>query len=335
MEYYIKLRDVPDVEHLRQKVRLWEDIGVSGVTVSDHLYTSRDVDKERAVQRRHDPYVLLGAVGALSARLNLAVLVANSSYSSPYLTIRHFVELARLYGGRRVYAGFGAGWNAEEFDVLGMEMPPHAQRVERLAQTVAAARSLFDTGGVSLDGSDLTLRRAPLSPSVDEPPRLAVGGGSSAVIRVAAAHADHLDFDAPAHRLPLTRSVDGAITRSRDLERRMLTTFDDLARMRRYLDEQLTANGRARAAVTTSINITALRIQERDAADWLTALNDTYSLRLHEGHVREASRASPFFLLGSASAIRERIARYRAELGMKFLVLPDSLDTERLLRGTA
>ncbi|MGN9805672.1 LLM class flavin-dependent oxidoreductase [Micromonospora sp. L32] len=332
MEYHIKLRDVRDVEQLRHKVQLWEDLGVAGVTVSDHLYTTRGGDGRGPAQRRHDPYVLLGAVGALSSRLSLAVLVANSSYSNPYLTIRHFVELARLYGGRRVYAGLGAGWNAEEFDALGMDMPPHAERVERLAQTAAAARSLFDTGVASLDGSVLTLRHAPLSPSVAEPPRLAVGGGSFAVIRVAAGYADHLDFDAPSHRLPLTRSLDGATTRARDLRRRMLTTFDDLVTMRRYLHQQLDANGRTPGAVTTSINITALRIQDRNPADWLTALNDTYSLRLHEGHIAEACTSSPFFLLGPATAIRERLARHAAELGVKFVVLPDSPDTERLLR---
>ncbi|WP_431884779.1 LLM class flavin-dependent oxidoreductase [Micromonospora wenchangensis] len=332
MEYYVKLRDVRDVADLREKVRVWEGMGVSGVVVSDHLYTSRGSPSTAATQYRHDPFVLLGALGALSANLGLAALVANVGYGNPYLTVRHFAELARLFGGQRVYAGLGAGWNGEEFAALGMDMPPHRDRVERLAQSAAMARALFDSGIVTLDGGSLTLRQAPLSPSIDEPPRLAVGGGSFAVVRIAASYADHFDFDAPSHRLPLTRSLDGAATRARDLRRRMLTTFDDLVTVRRYLHEQLSAQGRAVDEVTTSLNISALQVRDNGLGNWFESLNQTYALKLDQGDAAEACESSPFFLLGSLAAIKEQLGRHAALLGLKFVVLPDSPDTECLLR---
>ena len=79
--------------------------------------------------------------------------------------------LAALFGGERVLAGIGAGWNREEFEALGMEFPPLAGRMDRLEEAAILARALFDEGFGELAGQHVTACELSLGPPPSPAPR--------------------------------------------------------------------------------------------------------------------------------------------------------------------
>ena len=92
-----------------------------------------------------DPFVILSCIGAMSSSLELGTIVSNVSLQHPIFLLRHFAQLATLYGPDRIIAGLGGGWNAEEFQAIGLEMPSHAERLQRLRQSVIFARDSYLT----------------------------------------------------------------------------------------------------------------------------------------------------------------------------------------------
>lgn len=327
MEYFVKLRDADSVDDLRNRVRAWEDLGIGGVAVSDHLFTSRSTAGSKP-QYRHDPVVLLSAIGAMSSRLRLALLVANVGTSAPAQLFRQFAELATLFGGDRILLGMGAGWNAEEFDAIGLDIPPHVARVNRLGEFSAAARQFFSEPQVDYDGEFITFRQLPRSPSDGTPPRIAVGGGSQKVIQIGAEFADHVDFDAPTTVQSIPRRGSGAELRATDLRRRIEATTGSLRAMKDSLNEHALALKRDPATITTSINISAVGLTSTN--DWAESWARTYSLdptHFDTANVGE----SPFFLVGDKATIQRKIHCLEHDIQLNFIVLPDGPAVRDLL----
>ena len=103
-----------DAKRLASKVREFEDMGVDGVLVPDHMFVSPGEERD-GLQGYVEPVTLLAAVGAISEKMVLGTIVSNFGIEEPALLCRRFAELAELYGGERVLLGMGAGWNAEEW----------------------------------------------------------------------------------------------------------------------------------------------------------------------------------------------------------------------------
>jgi len=172
---------------LRDHVARLEDAGATGVTVSDHLFYTRDgMPRRSGVRSACDPLTTLATVAALSDVLELQTVVVNTAWIHPALLLRQFAQLAVLVGGERVTAGLGAGWSPEEFAAQGLEMPPFRARMERLEEVLALARQLYDTGWANLAGTFVAAEDLPLSPTPHRAPRLLVGGGSDRALRMAA-----------------------------------------------------------------------------------------------------------------------------------------------------
>jgi alkanesulfonate monooxygenase SsuD/methylene tetrahydromethanopterin reductase-like flavin-dependent oxidoreductase (luciferase family) len=208
---------------VRTEVRHWEDLGVTGVLVSDHLFGT-SVGPRREAARPPEPLTLLAAAGALSDRLHVGTIVSNAGLLHPALLFRQFAQLAVLVGGDRVLAGIGAGWNRAEFEALGMRMPTFGERMERLEEAAALGRQLFDQGYAELHGKHVVADELPLAPVPEVAPRLMVGGGSKRILEIAGRYADALDLNGS----PRAEKVAGADLRSADKRRRLTTTVADL-----------------------------------------------------------------------------------------------------------
>src|SRR4051812_21388710 len=95
---------------LRDRVHALEDAGATGVSISDHLFYTRDgVPRGAGVAPGCDPVTTLAAVAALSDRLEVQTVVMNSAWIHPALLLRHFTQLALLIGGGPGTAGLGGG----------------------------------------------------------------------------------------------------------------------------------------------------------------------------------------------------------------------------------
>jgi alkanesulfonate monooxygenase SsuD/methylene tetrahydromethanopterin reductase-like flavin-dependent oxidoreductase (luciferase family) len=303
MELFVSLGPVGDLDGLRPRIARLEALEVDGVFLSDHLFFAPGGDRADAF-RANDPVVVLAAIAALSDRLRLGTLVANIGLVHPALVVRHFAQLAGLVGGDRVVAGIGAGWNTEEFDALGIDMPDHTSRLDRLEEACRLARALFDDGIASSNGRQVVTRELPASPRFEGRPRLLLGGGSDRLLDIAGRYADHLDLNGSSRRRPLGRRL----PLFDDLSRRQSTTVDDLvdaaARVRSVAD----AAGRPHPTLSVFV-------------DTLTV-----------GHEPDPPLDACPYVLGGDPARIAAVATERAErIGIDALILPESPDLEAVI----
>jgi probable F420-dependent oxidoreductase len=77
----------------------------------------------------HEVFVLLGWVSAITTRLELATEVLVLPQRQTALAAKQAAEVQILSGGR-LRLGVGIGWNAVEYDALGLSFTNRGQRVE-------------------------------------------------------------------------------------------------------------------------------------------------------------------------------------------------------------
>jgi alkanesulfonate monooxygenase SsuD/methylene tetrahydromethanopterin reductase-like flavin-dependent oxidoreductase (luciferase family) len=243
---------------------------------------------------------VLTTVAAHSTRLGVATLVANTGLYHPLALLRRFANLALLHGGDRVYAGLGAGWSRREFEALGLAMPPHRERLARLAETAALARTLFDQGWAPEGGAHVPAVDLPLAPAPPIPPRLLLGGGSRTVLELAGRHADHVDLAPPPQRKG-----------DNEFQRPLLTTVDDLtesARLARAVGRPLTTSLLLNAAVVCDAG--DVRAQEEALCDRV-------------GLPWRSLDDCPYVLIGEPQRIADRVRERRERIGLDWVIVPE------------
>jgi probable F420-dependent oxidoreductase len=87
-----------------------------------------------------DPWVLFGAMGAVTTRLTFFTSIYVAALRSPYQVAKSVGTAAVLTGGR-VRLGVGAGWCAEEFELLGQDF---ASRGRRTDEGLALLREVWE-----------------------------------------------------------------------------------------------------------------------------------------------------------------------------------------------
>ncbi|MCU1495434.1 MAG: F420-dependent oxidoreductase [Acidimicrobiaceae bacterium] len=309
-----------DGRSLRRSVQVWETLGVAGVLYTDHLFVSAGDDEPQRVTHG-DPFVRAATVAALSESLVVGTIVANLGMDHPALVLRHFTELAVLHGGDRVLAGVGAGWNTEEFDALGMDMPRHAARSRRLLDAARLARQLFDEHVATLEGEGFAVSDLPSAPTPGGPPRLLVGGGSDFLLDVAGRYADQLDLNGSSRQLPLGR-VD---PRKLDGLRRVTTTVAELAKSVERVRSSAEEAGRGRDAVQFSVlagwvePCSPSEVASREAA--ICSAVGAPSLPLAE---------CPYALVGTPERMAALLADRRDRFGLSSIIVHDGPHVEML-----
>lgn len=308
---------------LKERVKQLEDVNATGVSLWDHIFTSDGAPRAEAPVRPGDPLTTLAAIAGLSDRLEVQTVVANSQWMHPALLLRQFSQLALLLGGERVTAGLGAGWNREEFDALGMTMPPLPARLDRLEETLQVARQLFDKRLSTFEGEYITTRDLPASPTFDTAPNLLVGGSSNRIMEMAGRYADVVDMvgsllkvGPDAGRTIHDKHVNARVRQAR-------TTADDLAERMQVADEASRAAGRNSNCVRASVQVyyTAFcssqteiqRAEDELCAKW--AFMPTQSLV-----------ECPFLLIGSPQQMAETLLDRQERFGLSQIMLQERDD---------
>jgi hypothetical protein len=108
-----------------------ESAGWDGFFVWDHVHLRRDLHLDV-----HDPWVLLGAVAALTDRMLVGTLVTPLARRRPWIVAKEVATLDHLSAGRAVL-GVGLGIPAEdEFGTFG-DPTDDVERAERLDEGLA------------------------------------------------------------------------------------------------------------------------------------------------------------------------------------------------------
>lgn len=217
-----------------------------------------------------------------------------------------------------MWAGLGAGWNREEFTVLGLTMPRHRERMDRLEQAATLGRRLFDHGIATLDGSQVRARELPLSPLPDVPPRLLRGGGSGRLLDIAGRYADVLDLNGSSRSTP----VAGTDLPTADTRRELATTVQHLEESIKRVRAAAQPAGRPATAVQLSHMLNYLTFcayvtfcanaQVGDAARVFTAAAGLDEMSLDD---------CPYVLVGEPERMRDAVCERRERLNVHAVLL--------------
>ena len=182
-------------EELVPIARAADELGYAAMAIADHvvdLETIRTPYPYEADGSRRwdhatewpDPWVLVGALSAVTTRLTFFTSIYVAALRSPYQVAKSVGTAAVLSGGR-VRLGVGAGWCREEFELLGQDFGSRGRRTD---EALALLERLWtdewtESGGPHYPTPRLTMRPRPAA----RVPIL-VGGMSEVGLRRAARH---------------------------------------------------------------------------------------------------------------------------------------------------
>jgi len=170
-----------------------EEAGFDAVALSDHVIYPEDLKSEYPYTSdgrpmfspdAHwpDPWVLVGALGAVTTRLEFITNVYVLPLRNPFVVAKA-VGTAAYLTGNRVRLGVGAGWMREEFELLGQ---PFEKRGARLDEGIEVLHALWGGGMVEHHGKHFDFGRVEMRPVPSEPVPIYVGGHSEVALRRAA-----------------------------------------------------------------------------------------------------------------------------------------------------
>lgn len=174
-----------------------ESAGFDSVAVSDHVlypaelrstypYTPDGTPLFSPDEDWPDPCVAIGAMGAVTSTLRFLTNVYVLPLRNPFVVAKAVGTAAHLTRGR-VGLGIGAGWMAEEFELLEQ---PFARRGRRMDEMVEVLRALWRGGMVSHHGEFYDFDPVEMRPAPSDPVPIYVGGHSEVAFRRAATIGD-------------------------------------------------------------------------------------------------------------------------------------------------
>lgn len=228
---------------LLAEVQHADDSGWDGVYLADHFmgdgggFGAPDVPNLEST-------AALSALGALTQNVRLGPLVLGNTYRHPAVVANWAATLDHVTGGR-VVLGIGAGWQQNEHDQYGIDLPAPGERLTRLDEACTAITALLRTPRADLDGEHYVLRDALCEPKpLQDPLPLLVGGKGDRMLGLVARHADEWNMwglpEVIAERAAVLDRRCDAIDRDPATIRRstqaLVMITDDRERARQFVD---------------------------------------------------------------------------------------------------
>ena len=133
-------------------------------------------------------WTMLAALGEATRRIRIGCQVTGMIYRHPAVLANMAATVDIICGGR-LELGLGAGWNQQECDAYGIDLPPLRERFDRFDEGVAAIVGLLSQETTTLAGRYVRLTEARCEPKpVQRPhPPVTIGGrGRTRTLRTAA-----------------------------------------------------------------------------------------------------------------------------------------------------
>jgi len=138
-------------------------------------------------------WVTTTALAQATKRLRIGVLVTGNVYRHPAVLANMAASLDVISDGR-LELGLGAGWNQQECDAYGIELPPLRERFDRFDEAVEVIVKLLTETTADFDGTHYRLKEAynePKPVQKPHPPIVIGGGGEKRTLRTVAKWAQH------------------------------------------------------------------------------------------------------------------------------------------------
>jgi probable F420-dependent oxidoreductase len=170
-----------------------EELGFDHLLVYDHVLGADPAGHPgfngpyTSASMFHEPFVLFGYLAAVAPRLELVTAVIILAQRQAVLAAKQAAEVDVLTNGK-LRLGLGIGWNAVEYEGLGMDFRTRGRRFE---EQIELMRRLWTEPVVTFQGRYHTVTAAGLNPlPVHRPIPIWIGASAEAAIKRAAETAD-------------------------------------------------------------------------------------------------------------------------------------------------
>jgi alkanesulfonate monooxygenase SsuD/methylene tetrahydromethanopterin reductase-like flavin-dependent oxidoreductase (luciferase family) len=165
-----------------------EQAGLSGIWYPDHFMSQPDDMTQPGHDPAHECWTVLTAIGALVPRLRLVSMVSPVTIHHPVVLAKRAATLDQIVPGR-VVLGLGAGWQVNEHQAYGFDLPEPKLRVDRFEEAIDVVHRLLREDQPSFTGSYYHLDAATFVPPAPRV-RLLVGTAGPRMLRLTARFAD-------------------------------------------------------------------------------------------------------------------------------------------------
>jgi alkanesulfonate monooxygenase SsuD/methylene tetrahydromethanopterin reductase-like flavin-dependent oxidoreductase (luciferase family) len=165
-----------------------EQAGLSGIWYPDHFMSNTGDMTVPGEDPANECWTVLTAIGALVPRLRLVSMVSPVTIHHPVVLAKRVATLDQIAPGR-VVLGLGAGWQVNEHEGYGFELPPAGPRVDRFEEAIEVVHRLLRDDHPSFEGHYYQLQAAPFVPRPERLPLL-VGTAGPRMLRLTARFAD-------------------------------------------------------------------------------------------------------------------------------------------------
>jgi F420-dependent oxidoreductase-like protein len=162
-----------------------ERTGWHGVWIADHFMQNGD-DLSVPV---NECLALIAGIVARTDRVRVGSMVLGNTYRHPAVVANQAATIDQMSQGRFVL-GIGAGWQVNEHEVYGIELPPVRERLARFEEACQVIKGLLTQERTTFDGKYYQLAGAPLEPKPAKLPILIGAAGEKVALGIVATYAD-------------------------------------------------------------------------------------------------------------------------------------------------
>lgn len=164
-----------------------ERSGLLSFWYADHFMSQPGMENtpERGTDPALEAWTVLTALGALVPRLRLVSMVSPITIHHPVVLAKRLATLDLIAPGRAVL-GLGAGWQVNEHEAYGIELPEPGPRVDRFEEAIEVIHLLLTSERANFDGRYYQLTDAPFAPQPASPIPLLVGTAGPRMQRLTA-----------------------------------------------------------------------------------------------------------------------------------------------------
>ena len=190
----------PDWPTLERAARRCDELGYDHIWTWDHLHAIFGEPQQPVF----DGWMTLGALGKVTTRARLGLMVGANTFRNPGLVAKMATTLDHITDGRAIL-GLGGAWFKYEHTAHGIEFGASpGERLRWLDEAAAAIRTVLQGGSAtSPEGSHYAFRDLRQEPLPVQPrlPLMIGGSGERKTLRTVARYADMWNMSGPVEKV--------------------------------------------------------------------------------------------------------------------------------------